>query len=86
MGFARATFLDPNSARTGRTHYEDDKEKESENDPLYNTSVLIGAVGVIGKYRKCNLWDAKHGEGNEHLCWKRGTELVVSDSPLVRLG
>jgi predicted amidohydrolase len=61
-------------------------EKESENDPPYNTSVFIGAVGVIGKYRKCNLWDAKHGEGNEHLCWKRGTELVVADSPLGKVG
>ena len=56
-------------------------EKEYEDGPLYNTSVFLGPDGVIGKYRKNNLWDAEHGEGNEHLCWKRGTELVVADSP-----
>jgi predicted amidohydrolase len=33
-------------------------EKESENDPLYNTSVFVGPDRVIRKYRKCNLWDA----------------------------
>ena len=61
-------------------------EKESEDDPLYNTSVFVGPDGVIEHYRKCNLWDAEHSEGNEHLCWKRGTELAVADSPLGKVG
>jgi predicted amidohydrolase len=61
-------------------------EKESEDGPLYNTSVFLGPDGVIGKYRKNNLWDAENGEGNEHLCWKRGTELVVADSPWGKVG
>ncbi len=61
-------------------------EKESDDGPLYNTSVFVGADGVIGKYRKCNLWDAEHGGGNEHLCWKRGTELVVAGSPWGKVG
>ena len=61
-------------------------EKESEEGPLYNTSVFVGPDGVIGKYRKNNLWDAENGEGNEHLCWERGTELVVADSPWGKVG
>ena len=61
-------------------------EKEYEDGPLYNTSVFLGPDGVIGKYRKNNLWDAEHGKGNEHLCWKRGTELVVADSPWGKIG
>ncbi len=56
-------------------------EKESDDGPLYNSSVFLGPDGVIGKYRKNNLWDAENGDGNEHLCWERGTELVVADSP-----
>ncbi len=61
-------------------------EKETEDGPLYNTSVFLGPDGVIEKYRKNNLWDAENGEGNEHLCWKRGTELVVADSPWGKVG
>ncbi len=61
-------------------------EKMSEDGPLYNTSVFVGPDGVIGKYRKNNLWDAENGKGNEHLCWKRGTELVVTDSPWGKFG
>ena len=61
-------------------------EKESEEGPLYNTSVFVGPDGVIRKYRKNNLWDAENGEGNEHLCWERGRELVVADSPWGMVG
>jgi predicted amidohydrolase len=58
----------------------------SEEGLPYNTSVFLSPENLLWKYRKCNLWDAEHGEGNEHLCWKRGTELVVADSPLGKVG
>lgn len=58
----------------------------SEEGLPYNTSVFLGPKGLLWKYRKTNLWDAEHGGGNEHLSWKRGTELVVADSPFGRVG
>jgi len=60
--------------------------EESEEGLPYNTSVFLGPEGLLCKYRKTNLWDAEHGGGNEHLCWKKGTELVVADSPFGRVG
>ena len=60
--------------------------EESEEGLPYNTSIFLGPDGLLRKYRKINLWDAEHGEGNEHLSWKRGTELVVADSPWGKVG
>ena len=60
--------------------------EESEEGLPYNTRVFLGPDGFFGKYRKTNLWDAEHGGGNEHLSWKRGTELVVVDSSLGKVG
>ena len=58
----------------------------SEKGLPYNTSVFLGPKGLLWKYRKTNLWDAEHGGGNEHLSWKRATELVVADSPWGKVG
>ena len=52
---------------------------------LYNSSVFLGPDGIIGKYRKKHLWDMETG-GNEHLCWLRGTDNGVFDSPLGKVG
>lgn len=60
--------------------------EESEEGLPYNTSVFLGPEGLLRKYRKTNLWDAEHGGGNEHMSWKRGTELVVADSPWGKVG
>ena len=60
-------------------------EKSAADDNLYNSSVLLGPDGIVGKYRKRNLWDASIG-GNEHLFWKRGEEAVVLDSPIGKIG
>ena len=60
-------------------------EYSPEEDALYNSSVFLGPNGVIGKYRKSNLWDSSTG-GNEHLSWKRGKEIVVLDSPIGKVG
>jgi predicted amidohydrolase len=60
-------------------------EKVSGEDSVYNTSVFLGPNGIIGKYRKMNLWDARTN-GNEHLIWKPGTELGVFESPIGRVG
>ncbi|MBA7572908.1 Aliphatic amidase [subsurface metagenome] len=57
-------------------------EKVSEHDSLYNTSVFLGPSGIIGKYRKMNLWEG----GNEHLCWKKGKNTGVFDSPFGKVG
>lgn len=63
----------------GMTEYSPDDGK------LYNSSVFLGPDGVIGKYRKSNLWDASTG-GNENLSWERGKEIVVLDSPIGKVG
>jgi predicted amidohydrolase len=58
----------------------------SEEGLPYNTSVFLGPEGLLWKYRKTDLWDVEHGGGNEHLSWKRGSELVVADSPWGKVG
>jgi predicted amidohydrolase len=60
-------------------------ETSLKDDSLYNTSVFLGPIGVIGKYRKINLWESSGG-GNEHLSWQRGNELGIFDSPFGRIG
>lgn len=57
-------------------------EKVSEHDSLYNTSIFLGPSGIIGKYRKINLWRG----GNEHFCWKKGEDTGVFDSPFGKVG
>jgi len=63
----------------GMTEYSPDDDK------IYNSSVFLGPDGVIGKYRKINLWDSSGG-GNEHLCHERGKEIGVFDSPIGKIG
>lgn len=53
---------------------------------LYNTSVLLGPQGVLGKHRKYHLWDASYG-GNEALIWELGPAVpAVIESPLGKVG
>lgn len=54
-------------------------------DLLYDTSVLLGPDGVIGKHRKRYLWDSSFG-GNEHLIWHTGQVWDVVESPLGKVG
>jgi len=63
-------------------------EKSPDDDSLFNSSVFLGPSGVIGKYRKINLWDAsiKPTGGNEQLYWKCGSEIGVFDSPIGKVG
>lgn len=54
---------------------------EREGDRLYNSSVLIGPEGYIGKYRKLHLWN------REKLFFEPGDlGLPVFPTPLGRLG
>jgi predicted amidohydrolase len=59
-------------------------EKGAE-DKLYNSSVFLGPSGVIGKYRKRQLWDS-NTDGNEHLSWHNGVDSGMIDSPLGKVG
>jgi predicted amidohydrolase len=52
---------------------------------LYNSSIFLGPNGVIGKYRKRDLWDSETG-GNEHLSWEKGSDSGVFDSSIGRVG
>jgi predicted amidohydrolase len=54
-------------------------------DGMYNTGVLVGPEGILGKYRKMYLWDTSAG-GNEHLILQPGKELGVFDSPIGSVG
>ncbi len=47
---------------------------------LYDTAVLVGPQGVIGKYRKIFLW------GPEALRFSRGTEYPVFDLGFAKVG
>lgn len=52
---------------------------------LYNTSVVLGPDGIIGKHRKRYLWGASYG-GNEDLIWRPGPVWDVVESPLGKVG
>jgi predicted amidohydrolase len=52
---------------------------------LYNTSVVLGPDGVLGKHRKRYLWEPSYG-GNEELIWRRGPVWDVVESPLGKVG
>ncbi len=57
---------------------------------LYNTSVLLGPAGErLGTYRKMHLFDVEVGDGqtyreSSHVA--PGTEVVVAESPLGKVG
>ena len=54
---------------------------EKENAKLYDTSVLIGPEGLIGKYRKAHLWNL------EKLWFSPGdTGFPVFETPIGRIG
>ncbi|MBA1333697.1 MAG: Aliphatic amidase AmiE [Firmicutes bacterium] len=54
---------------------------EKEDGKLYNSAVLIGPEGYLGKYRKCHLWY------KEKLIFEPGNlGLPVFDLPFARLG
>lgn len=52
---------------------------------IYNTAVLLEPNGELNSYRKINLWDAR-SEGNEHKFWAPGTEQVVAETALGKIG
>ena len=53
---------------------------------LYNTLVLLGPQGVLGKHQKHHLWGAPDG-GNEDLIWQLGPDVpAVIESPLGKVG
>ena len=54
--------------------------REKENDPVYNTQVLVGPEGYIGKQRKL------HCSRDEVLFYKGGRELPVYDIGKARVG
>ncbi len=54
-------------------------------DSLYNTSVLLGPNGVLGKHRKRYLADSSF-DFNEHLIWRAGSVWDVVESPLGKVG
>jgi predicted amidohydrolase len=60
-------------------------EKVSDDDDLYNSCVLLGPNGIIGKHRKRYVWDSGLA-GNEHLYWTSGNELGIINSPLGKIG
>ena len=60
--------------------------EKSENDDLYNTSVLLEPDGVIGKYRKQHIFSDKRRGGNEEFFWKPGTEMGLFETPFGRIG
>jgi N-carbamoylputrescine amidase len=53
---------------------------EKEGELLYNTAVLVGPEGFIGKYRKVHLWDV------DNTLYEAGNEFPVFDLPFGRLG
>ncbi len=57
---------------------------------VYNTSVLFGPDGArLGVYRKLHLFDVEVGDGQtyrESAAVAPGTEVVVADSPLGKVG
>ena len=54
---------------------------EKENEKLFNTAVLIGPDGFIGKYRKCHLWY------EDKLFYEPGDlGFPVFDTPIGKIG
>lgn len=54
---------------------------ETDGDRLFNSALIIGHDGILGRYRKSHLW------GAEHDVFTPGTEAgAVFDTPIGRLG
>lgn len=53
---------------------------EKDGDSLYNTAVLAGPEGYIGKYRKTHLWDT------DNTLFEKGNEFPVFNLPFGRVG
>jgi predicted amidohydrolase len=57
-------------------------EKVSNGDVLYNSCVLLGPDGIIGKHRKRYVWKAAY----EYVYWMPSNELGIIDSPFGKIG
>lgn len=53
---------------------------EVEGDDVYNTAVVVGPDGLLGRYRKTHFWD------REKLIYEPGRELPVFETPLGAIG
>lgn len=53
---------------------------EVEGDDVYNSAVVVGPGGLLGRYRKTHFWD------REKLVYETGRELPVFETPLGTLG
>lgn len=53
---------------------------EAEGDGIYNSAVVVGPDGLLGRYRKTHFWD------REKLMYEPGRELPVFETPLGTLG
>jgi len=63
---------------------------EKEDNNLYNTAVLIGPKGILGKYRKVHLWEDKtiykNGIINEIATFEPGSSIEVFDFGEMKAG
>lgn len=63
---------------------------EKEGSKLYNTAVLIGPTGILGKYRKIHLWEDKtmykNGIINEIAIYEPGNSIEVFEFGEMRAG
>ena len=53
---------------------------EAEGDDVYNSAVVVGPDGLLGRYRKTHFWD------REKLVYEPGRELPVFETPLGTIG
>ena len=53
---------------------------EVEGETIYNSAVVVGTDGLLGRYRKTHFWD------REKLVYEPGHELPVFETPLGTLG
>ena len=53
---------------------------EAEGDDVYNSAVVAGPEGLLGRYRKTHFWD------REGLVYEPGRELPVFETPLGTIG
>ena len=53
---------------------------EVEGNTIYNSAVVVGPDGLLGRYRKTHFWD------REKLMYEPGRELPVFETPLGTLG